>query len=330
MARDPARPRLRLTPLRRPSDRPRKESENSDASSRRAFTRRCAQRSRLAASFSRPRVRPGARRPCRPRLPRSALMAKRTALFQPARHDARPDHARRLLDHARFRFRQCRRAAADHSRYAVSDRLDQQGDDRRPAPSVRRRRAVSADRPDERPAARHPAAAPATRSRSSICSTMSRACPATRRCSRTAGCGPLIRRARIGIIRTPLTKCSASSPSISAASRSAGCSHERMFAPARHAPQPRRDHRRRPHSLRPGLRGRRSDASRSRAACRSRRRAWVDVTFGAGSVASTADDMNRFLRIARRRRSGPRRARPSPAAGAAFTDPCGAERHRPG
>ena len=40
--------------------------------------------------------------------------------------------------------------------------------------------------------------------------------------------------------------------------------------------------------------------------------AWVDVTFGAGSVASTADDMSRLLRSARRCRAGPRRARAWP------------------
>ena len=87
------------------------------------------------------------------------------------------------------------------------------------------------DRPDQRPVAGDSRCRRATRSRSSICSTMSPAFPATRRCFPTAACGPPMRRARTGIIRTPATRSSASSPSISAASRSTGCSQERILAP---------------------------------------------------------------------------------------------------
>ena len=42
---------------------------------------------------------------------------------------------------------------------------------------------------------------------------------------------------------------------------------------------------------------------------------WVDVTFGAGNVASTAEDMNLFIRALAGMRPGPRRARPDAAAG---------------
>ena len=44
--------------------------------------------------------------------------------------------------------------------------------------------------------------------------------------------------------------------------------------------------------------------------------AWVDVTFGAGSVASTADDMNRFLRTLANAAQGRGGLGLSPAAGA--------------
>jgi hypothetical protein len=47
--------------------------------------------------------------------------------------------------------------------------------------------------------------------------------------------------------------------------------------------------------------------------------AWVDVTFGAGSVASTADDMNRFLRSAADAVQGRGGFGLSPAAATAFT-----------
>ena len=55
--------------------------------------------------------------------------------------------------------------------------------------------------------------------------------------------------------------------------------------------------------------------------------AWVDVTFGAGSVASTADDMIRFLRSLADAAQGTRRARPSPQqAKSSPATPCRATR----
>ena len=123
----------------------------------------------------------------------------------------------------------------------------------------------------EQPAARGRACRPAMRSRSSICSTMSPGFPATRRCFPTAGCGPLTRRALTGIIRTPAMRCSASSPSMSAASRSAGCSRNAADA-ARDEPVARRDPRRATaFSMRKAMR-RPTRSRRSFAACRWRPR----------------------------------------------------------
>lgn len=56
--------------------------------------------------------------------------------------------------------------------------------------------------------------------------------------------------------------------------------------------------------------------------------AWVDVTFGAGSIGSTAADMNRYLRNIRGRRAGPRGLRPRPPTGSCLCPPCGTERQQ--
>ena len=93
-----------------------------------------------------------------------------------------------------------------------------------------------------------------------------------------------------------LMRCWASSPSISAASRSAICSPERIFAPLGM---------RRSHGAIIGA-DRTMYAQGYEAADPTAvfawgvplaPAAWVDVTFGAGSVASTAEDMTRFLRF---------------------------------
>ena len=65
--------------------------------------------------------------------------------------------------------------------------------------------------------------------------------------------------------------------------------------PARHEPLARRDRRRRPARYAQGYEAADQTAPFVRGVPLAPA-AWVDVTFGAGSVASTADDMNRFLR----------------------------------
>ena len=67
--------------------------------------------------------------------------------------------------------------------------------------------------------------------------------------------------------------------------------------------------------------------SRSRAAPRWPRPPGSTGHVWRGSVASTADDMNRFLRIARQRRAGPRRPWPVPAAGPGFHVALRRQRH---
>ena len=102
---------------------------------------------------------------------------------------------------------------------------------------------------------------------------------------------------------------------------------DRDLCAARHAPQPRRDHRGRPTLYAQGYEA----ADQSIPIARGlplAPTAWVDVTFGAGSVASTADDMNRFFRTLANAVQGRGGLGLSPERARAFTDPCGAERHR--
>ena len=136
---------LRSSCLRspRPCDHTGRGGSISMQLSRRDVRWRGASASRSAASSRAPafaQVPAGlAAARCRdPRLCRSAPQ-----LFRPAGPDARrsptPDGFATVLE---FRLRQCRRADADRARHALPDRLDQQVDDRRRAPSARRRRAA--------------------------------------------------------------------------------------------------------------------------------------------------------------------------------------------
>ena len=193
-------------------------------------------------------------------------------------------------------------ANADARTPITADTLFQIGsiskvDDRGVAPPVRRRRAVQPDRPDQHVCCRQ---FPLPRGQHDPGPASARPCRGPsrrlRRCSPTAGCGPLMRRARTGIIRTPAYDMLGK-----LAEHFGGKPLNRLLAgahlrAARHAPQPRRDHRRRPDALCPGLRGGGPDGPFARGLPLAPA-AWVDVTFGAGSVASTADDMNRFFRL---------------------------------
>ena len=155
----------------------------------------------------------------------------------------------------------------------------------------------------------------ATRSPSSTCSTMSPAFPTTRRCSPMAGCGPAYAPGAhwhysntgydmLGKIAEtcggkPLDRLLAErifAPLGMSRSRGAIIGADRMLYAQGYEPAD---------LTVPFVRG----APLAPAA-------WVDVTFGAGSVASTADDMMPLAAHARRCRAGPRRARPPPGAGA--------------
>ncbi len=250
----------------------------------------------LGSQLERSRLRPVALRPCagarrNPRLWRSAPQPLR-----PSGPDARRDNSRRIFDGPRLRLCQRRRANTDHRGHALSDRLDQQIDDLHSAAPVRGRRAASASPTASARSCPNSRCRAAMRSLFSTCSTIPPDCPAIPRCSPMAACGPPMRPARTGIIRTRLMRCWASSPSTSAASRSAICSRSASSrhwacaaATARSSAPTARCTRR---AMRPPTRQRSFAWGLPLAPA-----AWVDVTFGAGSVASTAEDMTRFLRF---------------------------------
>ena len=83
-------------------------------------------------------------------------------------------------------------------------------------------------------AARRSRCRAATRSPSSTCSTMSPACPATRRCSPTAGCGPLTRRRALALFEHRLRDARQARRACRRQAARRSCSRERIFAPARH------------------------------------------------------------------------------------------------
>ena len=135
----------------------------------------------------------------------------------------------------------------------------------------------------------------AMRSRSSTCSTMSPEFPAMRRRSQSAASGPLMRPALTGTIRTPAMRSSASWSSISPGKPLAQVVEKRLFTAAGNDPVARGDHRQ-PIGCVYAQGYEAADELPFALGVPLAPAAWVDVTFGAGEVASTADDMTRLLR----------------------------------
>ena len=182
-----------------------------------------------------------------------------------------------------------RREETDRAGYFVSGRIAQQADDRRIGPPVRRRGSAEARRSARALCCRGCRYRRPTGSRPAFARPFS-GLPDDAPPSPTAACGPASRPANHWSLFQHRIRFFGNCSNISAGSRSAICSRERLLGALGMTPQPRRNRR--------GPSGRYAQgyeaADRLVPFVRGARLVpapWVDVTFGAGSVASTGADM---------------------------------------